>query len=177
MLVGALSSCGSGEAEALAPRAVAGGLVPATIADGRLAFSETKVEQARLAFTEAGDDSLATDGRLWELRIGDRLVGVLQLTSLDHDVDLQDANDRDSIVKQLLPTARDRFDVGDVTIWSTASQGKTIYLWFGEGMFALFTLKPASDDEIDPETSLSDLLDHMVAAESWEYEYFDPEEL
>lgn len=177
LMLSFLASCGTGEAEVLTPRAVADGLVPDTIAGGRLAFAETKVEEARLAFTEAGDDSLASDGRLWELRIGDRLVGVLQLTTLDHDVDLQDDNDRESIVKQLLPTARDRFDVGDVTIWSTASQGKTIYLWFGRGMFALFTLKPASGDEVDPETTLAALLDHMVATDAWEYEYFDPEDL
>ena len=172
----ALGGCGDDEPEAAAPPPVPEGLVPAKVMNDQLAFYETQVASAREAFANAGPDSLASDGRLWELRIADRLVGVLQLTTLLPDVDLLERDHRDAIVKQLLPTARDRLDVGDVAVWTTTSSGKSSYLWFGESMFALLTVKPGSGDTIEPELVLQDVLDHMVAAEAWEYVYFDEEE-
>ena len=168
--------CGDDPVEVAAPPPVPDGLVPATVQNDQLAFYETQVASAREAFANAGPESLASDGRLWELRIADRLVGVLQLTTLLPEVDLLESDHRDAIVKQLLPTARDRLDVGDVAVWTATSSGKTSYLWFGESLFALLTVKPGSGDTIEPELVLQDVLDHMVATDGWEYVYFDEEE-
>jgi hypothetical protein len=179
LLTGALlglGACGDGEREVVAPLPVPDGLVPERVQGDQLAFYETSVAGARKAFADAGEDSLASDGRLWELRTGDRLVGVLQVTTLLPEVDLLEAEHRDAIVKQLLPTARDRIDIGDVAVWSSTSSGKSTYVWFGDGLFSLLTLKPGSDDSIEPEAVLQDVLDHMVAADAWEYVYFDEEE-
>lgn len=172
----ALSStaCGGDAEELAAPEPVPQGLVPAQVHGGELAFYETELPGAVQAFSDAGPESLASDGRLWELRIGDRLVGVLQLTTLLPEVDLQEH--RDTIVRQLLPTARDRLDIGDIAVWTSVSQGKSSFVWFGEGMFALLTIKPGTGDALEPETVLQEVLDHMVAAEAWEYVYFDDEE-
>lgn len=168
-------ACGNDEPEVVAPRPVPEGLVPATVLENKLGFYETGIESARKAFAEAGPLSLASDGRLWELRLGDRLIGVLQLTTLMPDVDLQNTDHRDSITRQLLPSVRDRIDIGDVAVWTSTSQGKTTYVWFADRMFALLTLKPGSEDAIDTEAVLQDVLDHMVAADSWKYVYFDDE--
>ena len=168
-------ACGNDEPEVVAPRPVPEGLVPATVLENKLGFYETGIESARKAFAEAGPLSLASDGRLWELRLGDRLIGVLQLTTLMPDVDLQNIDHRDSITRQLLPSVRDRIDIGDVAVWTSTSQGKTTYVWFADRMFALLTLKPGSEDAIDTEAVLQDVLDHMVAADSWKYVYFDDE--
>lgn len=170
------AACGNEPEEVAAPVLVPDGLVPATVQSETLAFYETQAPGAVKAFADAGPDSLAADGRLWELRIGDRLIGVLQLTTLLPEVDLLDAGNRDSIVKQLLPTARDRLDIGDVAVWTSTASGKTSFLWFGEGMFSLLTVKPGTDDAIEPEAVLQEVLDHMVAADGWEYVYFDEEE-
>ena len=170
------SACGNEPEAVVVPKPVPDGLVPATAQGNKLGFYETQVENARKSFAEAGPDSLAADGRLWELRTGDRLVGVLQLTTLMPDVDLQEVDHRDALVRQMLPAARDRIDVGDVAVWTATASGRSTYLWFGEGMFALFTVKPGSDDAIEPEAVLQDVLDHMVAAESWKYVYFDDED-
>ena len=169
-------ACGDEAVEVAAPALVPEGLVPAAVQGQALAFYETESPAAVKAFADAGPDSLAADGRLWELRIGDRLVGVLQLTTLLPEIDITVTDHRDAIVKQLLPTARDRIDVGDVAVWSSSSSGKTTFLWFGEGMFSLLTIKPGTDDAIEPEAVLQEVLDHMVAAEGWEYVYFDEEE-
>ena len=170
------SACGNEAPEVVAPRPVPEGLVPATVLENKLAFYETGLESAKKAFAEAGPLSLASDGRLWELRLGDRLIGVLQLTTLMPDVDLQDTGHRDSITRQLLPSVRDRIDIGDVAVWTSTSQGKTSYVWFGDRMFALLTIKPGSEDAIDTEAVLQGVLDHMVASDSWKYVYFDDEE-
>lgn len=170
------SSCG-GDPEVVAPpRLVPEGLVPASVQSETLAFYETESPAAVKAFSDAGRNSLAADGRLWELRIGDRLVGVLQLTTLLPELDLLETSNRDSIVKQLLPAGRDRLDIGDVAVWTSTSGGKTTFLWFGERMFSLLTIKPGTNDTIEPEAVLQDVLDHMVAAEGWEYVYFDDED-
>ena len=171
----AAGACGDEPAPVVAPALVPEGLVPASVQGDSLAFYETQAPGAVKAFADAGPDSLAADGRLWELRIGDRLIGVLQLTTLLPEVDLLDKDHRDTIVKQLLPTARDRLDIGDVAVWTSSSSGKTSFLWFGEGMFSLLTVKPGTDDAIEPEAVLQDVLDHMVAAEGWDYVYFDDE--
>jgi hypothetical protein len=176
VVVLALGGCGDEGPEMVVPALVPEGLVPATVRNEQLAFYETQVASARDAFANAGPDSLASDGRLWELRIADRLVGVLQLTTLLPDVDLLEQDHRDAIVKQLLPTARDRLDIGDVAVWTSTSSGKSSYLWFGRDMFALLTIKPGSSDAIEPELVLQDVLDHMVASEGWEYVYFDEDE-
>ena len=169
-------ACGDGEREVVLPRPVPDGLVPTSVQADKLAFYESGIEAAKNAFAEAGPDSLASDGRLWELRLGDRLVGVLQITTLMPDVDLQNTDHRDAITRQLLPSVRDRLDIGDVAVWTATSQGKTTYLWFGERLFALLTVKPGSEDAIDTEGVLQDVLDHMVAADQWKYVYFDDED-
>ena len=177
LLLAALAgACGKDEPEVVAPLPVPDGLVPEKVQDDKLAFYETSLPGASKAFADAGEDSLASDGRLWELRTGDRLIGVLQVTTLLPEVDLLESGHRDAIVKQILPTARDRIDIGDVAVWSSTTSGKSTYVWFGDGLFALLTLKPGSEDAIEPEGVLQDVLDHMVAAEGWEYVYFDEEE-
>lgn len=172
VLAATVAACGGGGSEVAAPQPVADGLVPSRIYDDVYAFHETDLP-VHESFAEAGPSSLAADGRLWELRKNDRLVGVLQLTTLLPEVDLTDTDVRDSIVKQLMPTARDRYDVGDVTVWTTTTPGKSSFVWFANGMFALMTLKPGSNDDLEPEIVLDDVLDHMVAAPAWEYIYFD----
>lgn len=171
--VALLGACGKDAPEVVAPLPVPDGLVPATVQSDSLAFYETTLPGATEAFANAGEDSLASDGRLWELRKGDRLIGVLQLTTLLPEVDLLDTGNRDAIVKQLLPTARDRIDIGDVAVWSSTTAGKSTFVWFGDGLFSLLTMKPATDDAIEPEAVLQDVLDHMVAADAWKYVYFD----
>lgn len=170
-----VSACGGEREELAAPKAVSEGFVPASVQQ-RFAFYETGQPGAREAFANAGVDSLAADGRLWELRIGDRLIGVLQITTLLPDVELEKAEHREPIVEQLLPTARDRIDIGDIAVWSAERDGKTTYLWFGKSMFSLLTVKPAAEDDVDSEAVLQQVLDHMVAAEEWEPVFFDDEE-
>ena len=168
-----LAACGDEPQEEVLPSDVPDGLVPATVQGDRFAFFESELPSVRESFSNAGPDSLAADGRLWELRTGDRLVGVLQLASLMPEVDLEDPAHRRQIVGQLLPTSRDQFDVADVTVWSSSARDKTMYLWFSKNMFAVLTLKAGSQDELDPEQVLTDVVTQNVASDEWEPLYID----
>ena len=168
-----LGACGEDEPPAALPIDVPDGLVPAAVQDGKFAFFESELPSVRKAFTDGGPDSLAADGRLWELRLGDRLVGALQMTSLMPEVDLANPDHRKKIVGQLLPTARDQFEVSDVTVFSSAARDKNIYLWFSQDIYAVLTLKGGSEDELDPERILSEVVAQNVQSEEWEPLYID----
>lgn len=160
------------EAEAL-PMEVPEGLVPASVQGDRFKFYETELPSVRESFANAGEDSLAADGRLWELRIGDRLVGALQVSSLMPEVDLENPDHRQKIVGQILPTSRDQFELDDVTVWASNAREKTVYLWFSRQLFAVLTLKAGSEDELDPEQVLAEVVAQNVVAEGWDPLYID----
>jgi hypothetical protein len=174
---GLTAACGGNDASAsIRPTKVPDGLVPDIVQGGAFQFFESQLPQVKDAFDKAGDHSLAADGRLWELRKGDRLVGSLQLTTLMPDVDLTKAEHRDSILTQLLPTGRDELLVDEVNVWTTTSNNKTIYLWFGRDMYALMTLKGGSEDNLDPEVVLGDVISQNVSSSSWKPLFIDDED-
>lgn len=168
-------ACGDDPAPEVRPAMVPDDLVPPAVQGNEFAFHESQLPQVEQAFADAGDKSLAADGRLWELRKGDRLVGSLQLTTLMPEVDLTKEEHRNSILRQLLPTNRDQFLVDEVRVWSTASNNKTIYLWFGRDLYALMTLKGGSEDALDPEQVLGDVISHAVLSDEWKPLYIDDE--
>ena len=174
VLAGAtVGGCGGDDAPEVRPASVPDDLVPPAVQGDAFAFHESQLPQVEQAFADAGDQSLAADGRLWELRKGDRLVGSLQLTTLMPEVDLTDEDHRNSILGQLLPTNRDQFLIDEVRVWSTTSNNKTIYLWFGRDLYALMTLKGGSEDNLDPEQVLGDVIAYSVASDGWKPLYID----
>lgn len=166
-------ACGDDPAPEVRPAMVPDDLVPAAVQGNEFAFHESQLPQVEQAFANAGEKSLAADGRLWELRKDDRLVGSLQLTTLMPEVDLTKEEHRNSILRQLLPTNRDQFLVDEVRVWSTASNNKTIYLWFGRDLYALMTLKGGSEDALDSEQVLGDVISHAVLSDEWKPLYID----
>lgn len=170
----AVGGCGGADAAApVRPPKVPSGLVPSSVQGDAFQLFESELPQVEEAFANAGENSLAADGRLWELRKGDRLVGSLQLTTLMPEVDLTKEEHRNSILSQLLPTSRDRLLIDEVDVWSTTSKNKTIYLWFGRDLYALMTLKGGSEDALDPEAVLADVIAHNVGSDEWKPLYID----
>ena len=167
------SGCGDEPEEVVLPIEVPDGLVPASVQDDRFKFFESELPSIRETFSNAGPDSLAADGRLWELRVGDRLVGALQISSLMPEVDLENPDHRGKIVGQILPTAREQFDIDDVTVWSSAARDKIVYLWFSKDLYAVLTLKGGSQDELDGERVLTEVVAQNVVSEAWDPLYID----
>jgi hypothetical protein len=175
LVVGVVGACGGTPPPPPIPASVPSGLVPEKLHGDELAFYESESPSARDAFANAGEKSLAADGKLWELRKGDRLVGVLQLTTLVPEVDLNRKNHRNQVLKQLMPGVRDEILVDEVHVWTTEVDDKYTYLWFGEEMFGLLTVKPASEDQVDPERVLEEVVAYSLGSDKWEPLYIEEE--
>ena len=174
--VGALlGGCGD-DAPAPKPAAVPDGLVPDAVHDGSYAFYESTLPQVKSAFANAGANSLVADGRMWELRRADRLVGILQVSTLVPSLDLQEEDHRNQVISQIMPVGRDRLTVGDVTVFVSTAKQKFVYLWFSDRMFNLLTIKPGSGDDLDPERVMTEVLDHETQSPGWTPIYFDDED-
>lgn len=173
----ALGAGACGDEEPVAkPAAVPDGMVPPEVQSAQYAFYESELPQVKNAFANAGANSLVADGRLYEMRRADRLVGVLQLSTVVPELDLADEKHRNQVVSQIMPTVRDRITVGDVQVFTSNANNKTVYLWFERDMFNLFTIKPGSEDQLDTEGVLTEVLDHQTATPAWDPLYFDDEE-
>ena len=171
-----LGACGDEPAPQMPPK-VAVDVAPSSVQGGTYKFYESGLPQVRDTFANAGPRSLVADGRLWELRRDDRLVGILQVSTLMPKLDLLDSDHRNQIIDQIMPTARDQITVGDVQVFTSVANEKSVYLWFAEHTFNLLTLKPASGDDLDPERVLTEVVDYQTSLPSWKPVYFDDEEL
>jgi hypothetical protein len=171
-----VGACGGDDKPPPKPAAVPDGLVPDAVQGGSYAFYESTLPQVKSAFANAGANSLVADGRMWELRKADRLVGILQVSTLVPTLDLLNEAHRSQVVNQIMPTARDRVTVGDVTVFVANTDQKSVYLWFSAQTFHLLTIKPGSGDDIDPELVMTEVLDHETQAPGWSPIYFDDED-
>lgn len=162
--IAVLAACGDGEPSiGVKPLPVAVELAPAEISNGLKLF-ESATDETRAAFSNAGDESLVADGRLWEIRKGARLVGALQISTVKDKVDLGEARRRDAIVTEVLIGAYDRIRVGGVEVYTSAANDKVVYLWFGERLFEVLQLK---GDELEHEQVLADVIEHQDGVEAW----------
>ena len=158
----ALAGCGGGRSSNAVPTKVVTSLVPDALASGKLSLAEDKSAHKR--FASAGSDSLVSDGRLWAVRDGNRLVATLQVSTLAPKVDLSDKNSKASLIASILPGTRESFEVGDVPVVSVATEDKVVYLWFGASMFEVLQVK---GNGIDPEKVLGELLAFQLASPAW----------
>lgn len=154
-------ACGlfdDGDANALVPPPkVDATIVPEGIANGELKFYE--YASAKKDFARAGDKSLVADGKLWELRRSDRLIGTLQISTLKNKVDLSDEKDRNAIVNQVMPGVSTKVTIDEIEVWTAVTPDKTSFLWFGDRMFELLQIKVSEGTEIaDAEPLVEELV-------------------
>jgi len=172
MLAPLAGACGRAAAPQK-PAAVPAGLVPDSVQNNEYAFFESQSKQVKNAFANAGANSLVADGRLWELRKADRLVGILQMSTLMPEVHLDNKKHRNQVVSQILPAVHEQIIVGDIVVFTSTANSKTVYLWFGRDMFNLLTIKPGSEDHLDAEGVLTEVLDNEARSKAWKPLYID----
>lgn len=160
----ALAACGEdGRAEA-APARVPDELVPDRMLDGALGVFENTAKSTREALATTDESTLVSDTRIWEIRRGDRLVGTLQISTVLPKVDLVDEDIRDDLVAQVILGQRSRIRIGDVEVFTTTSNDKTTFLWFGSDLLEVVQTK---DRELDPEALVTDLIEFQTAQDAW----------
>jgi hypothetical protein len=157
------------------PASVPAGLVPPRVQHDAFAFYESELPQVKDAFTNGGASSLVADGRLWELRTGDRLVGLLQMSTLVPEVHLTNRKHRDQVINQIMPVGRDQITVGDIPVFTSLAKQKSVFLWFATNMFFVLTLKPGSEDHLDAEGVLGEVIAFALQSNRWKPLYFEDE--
>lgn len=161
----ALGACGGrGEPEKASapPPAVPVALVPPSLTNGGLTLSED--DQARKTFGKLSDRALVADGRLWQIREGDRLVATLQVSSVKTKIDLRDADQRATIVKHILPGARQEIDVNGLAVSTSDVNEKTMFVWFGRDLFQVLQIKST---KLDPEAIITELVGYQLQSPEW----------
>ena len=157
------AGCGGGDDGGAARTTVATALVPPTLGSGKLSLREDRTAHKQFGRIQGG--SLVDDGRLWAVRDGDRLVATLQLSTLDPKVDLGDSDERSSLVSSLLPGTKERFTVGDLDVIAVSTDDKTVFLWFGDGMFEVLQIKTS---DFDHEKLLGELIAFQTSSPAWD---------
>ena len=159
-----LVACGADE-EAVRPAAVDAALAPRTLGSD-LALFENDDEETASAFANAGENTLVADGRLWEIRRKDRLVGTLQITTVLPDVDLTEQRQRDAITSQVLSGGIIRLRVATTEILATTNQERAVFLWFGTDSYQVMQLK---DPELadDYHAIVGQVVRHQTSQSSW----------
>lgn len=158
------SACGgrAGADRTAPPPEVPVALVPPALSNGTLTLTED--DQARETFSKLGDRALVADGRLWQVRQGDRLVATLQVSTVKDKVDLAEEDQRAAIVKHILPGSRQEIDLSGVTVWMSEANDKSVFIWFARDLFQVLQVKST---KLDPEAVVSDLVAYQVTSPEW----------
>ena len=157
-----LAACGRSAATEAPPPKVPVALVPKSIQRGTLKLYENKSPTTQKAFRHGDPHVLVGDGRLWEIRDHQRLVGALEIATVKSSVGLRSSKVRKSIVTDVMPGRVDELSVGDVTVYATSSNDKVVYMWFGKKLFEILQLKGST---LDPEGLLTDVVAYQTATD------------
>ncbi len=160
----AAAACGK-EAAAERPAEVDTKLAPEAL-DTNLKLYENRDEETIRAFANAGSRSLVADGRIWELRRADRLIGTLQISTVLPEVELTDPEIRESMVRQIVPGSLSSIRIGDVEVFTSEVNGKAIYVWFGANLFEVLQLRDRAIEDFEP--FVTAVIDHQETLPSWE---------
>jgi hypothetical protein len=158
------ASCGGGEQEVpVQPAKIDAALIPPTLANGELVLRED--EKAADAFASLPDSALVADGRLYAIRLGERLVATLQISTLLPEIDLTDPDRYEEVRKKLLPGVGEELSVADVEVFEVAGDDKVVYVWFGRHMFQVLQIKGS---KVAPEEILAEVIAFQQASPAWE---------
>ena len=162
-VIAGAGACGDDAPPVVTPKRVDPKLAPAEVAGG-IALHENKDKTTRHALANPGDGALMADGRIWELRRADRLVGTLQISTVLPRFDLRRSDIREGMVSQILPASPTRIRIDGIEIFATRSDDRAQFLWFGADTYEVLQLK---DKELDFETVVRDVIAHQRKIPAW----------
>ncbi len=146
----AAGACGGGEDQpGVDAVAVDAALAPTSIPPDLGLYENTDPETVA-AFANAGSRSVLADGRLWEVRRGDRLIGTLQISTVLPEVDLTQLDKRMALVRQIIETEPVSVRIGDVEVFQATSGDRATFVWFGQGMFEVLQLRDRGVEDFEP---------------------------
>jgi hypothetical protein len=162
LVLAAAGACG-GKTKPLTAPAIPGAAVPATVdAAGGLTMQPNDSRDVRHAFRSVGPTSLVKEGRVWEVRQGDRLVGLLELASIGRRADTRKENDRQALRRQILVGEPTELDFSGVPVYETTDGTLSTFVWFGRQIFGTLTLKGVDADAVS-----NDLVTRILQSRHW----------
>lgn len=167
LMMSAVGACGGGGDERVVgpPPALPVAAVPAELAvGGGLSVTPNTSKEVAKAFKSGGDHALVKDSRVWELRLGSQLVGVLQLSSLVERVDTFKAEDRESVRREILVGGETAFDVATTPVWTAKDAGRGTYVWFGRQLMGVLQLKSA---RFESDVAATELVTILLQSKQW----------
>jgi hypothetical protein len=158
----ALGACG-GSAKPLAVPSIPEAAVPATVSTaGGLTMQPNSSKDVQRAFRSVGPTSLVKEGRVWEVRQGDRLVGLLELASIGRRADTRKESDRQAMRRQILTGEPTELDFSGVPVYETTDGTLSTFVWFGRQMLGTLTLKGVDADAVS-----NDLVTRILQSRHW----------
>jgi hypothetical protein len=139
-------------------------LAPTSVVRNTLQVRPNTSRETQLAFANAGPDSLLVDGRLWEIRRADKLIATIQIGTLRPRVQVEKEDVRRGIVGQILTGKVSSIRVDGLEIYFATSRDKTVYVWFGRGLFEVLQIKSKTPK---PEEILRGILEHQRTVPAW----------
>lgn len=158
-----LTACGH-EVPA-APRPVPVALAPATVLSGQLQLHLNNAPETQRAFHQDDKLSLISDGRLWEIRRNDRLIGTLEIATVKPDIDLTRSSVRQHFTAPILVGATSTIRLaGQEVSTVTRADGVSTMVWFGRGLFEVLQLK---DQRVTGPQLAQAIIQHQQTRTEW----------
>ena len=141
-VVTVLALAGCGQSRPAPPAPVPLALAPTAVLNNSLHFYLNTAPNTLAAFQQNSKDALISDGKLWEIRRADRLIGTLEIATVKHDVNLARTKVRDNFTKPILIGAVSDIRLGGQEVATVSSDdGVSTVVWFGRGLFEVLQLK------------------------------------
>jgi hypothetical protein len=148
-----------------APRSVPTALAPATVLNGDLQLHLNETKETAAAFHQDDHRSLISDGKLWEVRRNDRLIGTLEIATVKPSVNLTRASVRTSLTTPILVGATSTLRLsGQEVSTVTRTDGVATLVWFGKGLLEIVQVK---DQTVAGPQLAQAIIDYQQTRSEW----------
>ncbi|MBA2607932.1 MAG: hypothetical protein H0U92_03240, partial [Actinobacteria bacterium] len=161
------TACSRGAHQAAPPPHLPAATVPPTLSvlGTNVVLKPNTSKKTARAFRSVGAASLVREQGVWELRKADRLVGTLQLVTLDSKrSDTRNDRDRTSIRAQILSGDAAQLDLDGLPVWSAKDGDRVLYVWYGRQVLAVLQVK---SDDLDADETVTQLVTTITDSAAW----------
>ena len=140
-------------------------LAPATVLGGDLQLYQNTSPETVAAFHQDDSLSLISDGKMWEIRRNDRLVGTLEIVTLKPSVDVTRTSVREHLTSPILVGATSSLRLaGQEVDTVTRDDGVSTLVWFGKGLMEIVQLK---DHEVTGPELAQAIIEYQQTKPEW----------
>ena len=136
----AVAACG--QSRPAAPDPVPTALAPTALLGNSLHLYLNTARDTVAAFRQDSKDALISDGKLWEIRRADRLIGTLEIATVKSNVNLARPSVRENFTSPILVGSTSDIRLAGQEVATVQSDdGVATLVWFGRGLFEVLQLK------------------------------------